>query len=100
MIARAIRGFFNVTASGVLLLLGVGLFFGTMGVPSDSPSWKANGPGGAAVVLFLALFSAFLAYAFRKQANERRTWAASFIINVLSTVAFLSVFVMWAIHHF
>lgn len=100
MIRSAFRGFSNLVVSGVLLLLGAALFFGMMQTPADSPSWKANGPFGAAVILCLALFCAFLAYVFFQQSRQRHTWVASFMLNSLASLAFFAVFIMWSIHHF
>ena len=100
LIGRAFREFFNVVTSGILLMIALALFFGTMSVPADSPTWKSNGPIGAMVVLLLALFTAFLAYGFKRQVHERRTWVASTILNSLSALAFFGVFVTWVIHHF
>jgi bacteriorhodopsin len=100
MISKAFRGFFNLTASGVLLLIGVGLFIGFVQAPADSSSWKESGPLGALVVLLLGLFSAFLTYGFYRQSGQRSSWVAAFIINAISTVAFFSVVVIWAVHHY
>lgn len=100
MIGRAFRGFFNLTASGVLLLIGVLLFFGALQTPADSQAWKENGPTGAIVILLLALFSAFLTYGFYRQGSERRTWLASSVLSALAALALFSVFGMWMLHHF
>jgi len=100
MVNRAFRGFFNLTASGVLLLMGVVLFFGAVQTPADSPAWKENGPGGAAVILLLGLFSAFLTYGFNRQGTARSSWVASSIVSALATLAFFAVLGMWVLHHF
>ena len=100
LIGKAFRGFFNLTASGVLLLISVGLFIGFVQTPADSSSWRESGPFGALVILLLGLFSAFLAYGFYRQSHQRSSWIAAFIINCLSAVAFFSVVVIWAFHHY
>ena len=54
---------------------------------------------GALVVLAAALFSGFLATVFWKQRAGRRSYYSSAILNGLSTAAFLSVIVIWAMNH-
>ena len=50
-------------------------------------------------MLAAALFSGFLATVFWKQRAGRRSYYSSAILNGLSTAAFLSVIVIWAMNH-
>jgi predicted neutral ceramidase superfamily lipid hydrolase len=93
---RAVRGFLNVTVSGVLLLLATSLL---VTITSTPASGFKGGWVGALVTLGAALFSGFLATAFWVQREGRRSYHSSAILNGLSTVAFLSVVVIWWVNY-
>lgn len=88
---RAIRGFMNVLASALLLLLATSLLITAMNTPaagSASASWWPLASLGA------ALFSGFIAMTFWAQRKGRHSYHVSAMINGLSTVAFVSFFVL------
>lgn len=91
---RTVRGFMNVTGSGVLLLMAVSMLVSAANVPSGG--FKGEGWEGALAMLGATLFSGFLTVVFWKQRAGRRSYHSSAILNGLSTVAFLSVIIIWA----
>jgi predicted neutral ceramidase superfamily lipid hydrolase len=91
---RTVRGFMNVTGSGLLLLIAVSMFVSAANVPAGGlkgGSWE-----GALAMLGATLFSGFLTIVFWTQRAGRRSYHSSAILNGLSTVAFLSVIIIWA----
>jgi predicted neutral ceramidase superfamily lipid hydrolase len=87
----------NVFGSGLLLLVATGLWVGATSAPTNA--FKGESWAGALVVLAAALFSGFLTTVFWNQRAGRRSYYSSAILNGLSTVAFLSVVVIWVMNH-
>lgn len=97
IVLRTVRGAMNVFGSGLLLLVAIGLWAGATNAPENA--FRGESWAGALVVLGAALFSGFLATVFWTQRAGKRSYYSSAIINGLSTVAFLSVVVIWAMNH-
>lgn len=97
MVLRTVRGAMNVFGSGLLLLVATSLWVSATNAPANA--FKGESWVGAFVVLGAALFSGFLAAVFWKQRAGRRSYYSSAILNGLSTIAFLSVIVIWAMNH-
>jgi len=97
IVLRTIRGTMNVFCSGLLLLVAISLWAGVSNAPANA--FKGASWAGALAVMGAALFSGFLAAMFWKQRAGRRSYYSSAILNGLSTVAFLSVIVIWAMDH-
>ncbi|MDR3447505.1 hypothetical protein [Dyella sp.] len=93
----AVRGFMNVTGSGVLLLLATCLLVSAINTPAVG--FKDDGWIGVQVTLAAALFSGFLAVAFWVQREGRRSYHSSAVLNGLSTIAFLCVIMIWWANH-
>lgn len=91
---RTVRGFMNITGSGLLLLIAVSMFVGAVNVPAGG--FKGEAWEGVLAMLGAALFSGFLTVVFWTQRGGRRSYHSSAILNGLSTVAFLSVIIIWA----
>lgn len=91
----AVRGFMNVTGSGVLLLVATCLLVTAINTPANG--FKDGSWIGVLVILAAALFSGFLAVTFWAQREGRRSYYSSAILNGLSTIAFLCVIMIcWA----
>ena len=97
IVLKTIRGTMNVFGSGLLLLVAISLWAGVSNAPANA--FKGASWAGALAVMGAALFSGFLAAMFWKQRAGRRSYYSSAILNGLSTVAFLSVIVIWAMDH-
>jgi hypothetical protein len=93
----AVRGFMNVTGSGVLLLLATCLMVSAINTPAIG--FKDDSWIGVLVTLAAALFSGFLAVTFWAQRQGHRSYYSSAILNSLSTIAFLCVIMIWWANH-
>lgn len=91
---RLVRGVMNVIVSGVLLLIAANLLLGISDVPSGG--FKESGWAVALATLGAAVFTGFLTAVFWSQRAGRRSYYTSAILNGMSTVAFLSVVIIWA----
>lgn len=97
VVVYVFRAFLNVAASGAWLLFSV---FALMAVQEGSAEgWKNAGPGGAFVVIGLAIFSEYLAVRFWRHQPKANSSAVSAILNSLACLVFLSIVTMYVLNH-